>query len=117
MKLATRSPICTPYSVSAEASWQARVSDMQREHEKALEDLKSEAHRIKNKAEAAGDYRAALDHLAETVPFEQSTWAMPIGFEKTETGGSCAPGCHELRAYSREKLPDAELEAPQGGPP
>jgi predicted CXXCH cytochrome family protein len=39
-------------------------------------------------------------HVAETVPFEGSGWAMPIRFEKTETGGSCAPGCHEPLSYS-----------------
>ena len=40
-------------------------------------------------------------HVAETVPFEGSGWALPIGFEKTDTGGSCATGCHQKLAYSR----------------
>jgi predicted CXXCH cytochrome family protein len=38
-------------------------------------------------------------HIAETVPFGQ--WAMPINFQKTETGGSCAPGCHRPFEYDR----------------
>ena len=40
-------------------------------------------------------------HLREKVPF--GGWEIPIEFEKTETGGSCSPGCHELRAYDRIK--------------
>lgn len=31
------------------------------------------------------------------------TWEMPIRFQKTETGGSCYPGCHKRQAYDREK--------------
>ena len=30
-------------------------------------------------------------------------WSMPIKFGKTETGGSCAPGCHKAYEYDREK--------------
>jgi len=41
------------------------------------------------------------NHMATEVPFEKSAWAMPIGFEKTDDGGSCAPGCHAPRAYRR----------------
>jgi len=40
-------------------------------------------------------------HLREKTPF--GGWEIPIEFEKTETGGSCSPGCHELRAYDRLK--------------
>jgi predicted CXXCH cytochrome family protein len=40
-------------------------------------------------------------HIAETVPFGESGWALPIGFEKTDTGGSCAPGCHKAMSYDR----------------
>ncbi|MCP3905079.1 MAG: hypothetical protein GY715_15755 [Planctomycetes bacterium] len=40
-------------------------------------------------------------HIAETVPFEGSGWALPIGFRKTDTGGSCAPGCHKPMDYDR----------------
>jgi predicted CXXCH cytochrome family protein len=41
-------------------------------------------------------------HIAESVPFEGSDWALPIRFEKTVAGGSCAPGCHKPYAYSRD---------------
>jgi predicted CXXCH cytochrome family protein len=41
------------------------------------------------------------NHLASDVPFEGSQWSMPIAFEKTDDGGSCAPGCHEPRSYHR----------------
>ena len=40
-------------------------------------------------------------HIAESVPFEGSGWAMPIEYEKLEDGGSCAPGCHEPMTYKR----------------
>jgi predicted CXXCH cytochrome family protein len=40
-------------------------------------------------------------HMASEVPFEGSNWAMPIEFEKTDDGGSCAPGCHVPKTYSR----------------
>lgn len=41
-------------------------------------------------------------HIARTVPFEGSEiYPMPIGFKKTDTGGSCAPGCHEPKEYDR----------------
>jgi predicted CXXCH cytochrome family protein len=38
-------------------------------------------------------------HLADTVPYGQ--WSLPINFKQTETGGSCAPGCHTPQSYSR----------------
>ena len=41
-------------------------------------------------------------HMASEVPFEGSDWPLPIGFEKTPTGGRCAPGCHKALAYDRE---------------
>jgi predicted CXXCH cytochrome family protein len=44
------------------------------------------------------------NHMASEVPFEQSNWAMPMNFQKTSDGGSCAPGCHTPRTYSRSKL-------------
>ncbi|MHC4107206.1 MAG: cytochrome c3 family protein [Planctomycetota bacterium] len=56
-------------------------------------------------------------HVAETVPFEGSGWAMPIGFEKTEVGGSCAPGCHEPLAYRRDRKPHPQSDDPGGGAP
>jgi predicted CXXCH cytochrome family protein len=39
-------------------------------------------------------------HLAERVPFGR--WLMPINFKKSDTGGSCAPGCHAHVEYNRE---------------
>jgi len=41
------------------------------------------------------------NHMALSVPFEGSGWAMPIEYEKSATGGSCAPGCHKPRTYDR----------------
>lgn len=38
--------------------------------------------------------------IAESVPFGE--WQIPIGFKETETGGSCAPGCHRPYRYDRE---------------
>lgn len=40
-------------------------------------------------------------HVREQVPF--GTWMMPVTFKKTATGGSCAVGCHNPRAYDRVK--------------
>jgi predicted CXXCH cytochrome family protein len=60
-------------------------------------------------------------HLAESVPFEGSGWALPIGFERTDTGGSCAPGCHKKMGYSRtEAIWPSGADAPDdetGGSP
>jgi predicted CXXCH cytochrome family protein len=41
------------------------------------------------------------NHMASSVPFEGSNWAMPLEYEKTERGGSCTPGCHVTRSYER----------------
>lgn len=38
--------------------------------------------------------------MAEKVDF--GNWAMPLHFNKTATGGSCNPGCHEQRRYDRK---------------
>ena len=38
-------------------------------------------------------------HLRKAVPY--GGWEIPIQFEKTETGGGCAPGCHNPRGYDR----------------
>lgn len=40
-------------------------------------------------------------HLRKAVSFGE--WEIPIQFEKTESGGGCAPGCHSARAYDRLK--------------
>jgi predicted CXXCH cytochrome family protein len=39
-------------------------------------------------------------HIASTVPF--GTWELPVKFERTENGGSCAPGCHSVQKYDRQ---------------
>jgi predicted CXXCH cytochrome family protein len=41
------------------------------------------------------------NHIRESVPF--GTWELPINYRKTETGGSCTPGCHKLKKYDRER--------------
>jgi predicted CXXCH cytochrome family protein len=38
-------------------------------------------------------------HIRERVVYGR--WLMPINFQKTGTGGSCSPGCHELETYNR----------------
>ncbi len=40
-------------------------------------------------------------HIRESVPF--GVWDLPVNFEKTESGGSCAPGCHKIKQYDRVK--------------
>jgi predicted CXXCH cytochrome family protein len=39
-------------------------------------------------------------HIAAIVPF--GNWELPVKYEKTENGGSCAPGCHALQKYNRQ---------------
>jgi predicted CXXCH cytochrome family protein len=41
-------------------------------------------------------------HIRESVPF--GAWELPVNFEKTETGGSCTPGCHKIKKYDRIKM-------------
>ena len=38
-------------------------------------------------------------HIRASVPYGR--WDLPIKFEKSETGGSCAPGCHKAYEYDR----------------
>jgi len=54
-------------------------------------------------------------HVAATVPFEGSAWAMPIGFEITEHGGRCAPGCHKPATYDRTAA-STEVAKTEGSP-
>ena len=37
--------------------------------------------------------------MRESFPFGPGDWPMPIGFTKTDTGGSCMSACHEERWY------------------
>jgi predicted CXXCH cytochrome family protein len=39
-------------------------------------------------------------HIGVTVRFGE--WDLPLGFVKTETGGSCTPGCHSPKKYERK---------------
>jgi len=43
-------------------------------------------------------------HIRDSVPF--GNWSLPVGFTKTETGGQCLPGCHQMFTYDREKPVD-----------
>jgi predicted CXXCH cytochrome family protein len=38
-------------------------------------------------------------HIRVSVPF--GTWSLPVGFKKTENGGSCESGCHDVQKYER----------------
>lgn len=49
-------------------------------------------------------------HMASAVPFEDGGWTMPIGFQQTETGGRCSPGCHGPEEYRRRPVPLAPLK-------
>ncbi|MBI4601277.1 MAG: cytochrome c3 family protein, partial [Planctomycetes bacterium] len=37
--------------------------------------------------------------VRDTVPFGPGGWRLPIGFARSETGGSCASGCHKKLGY------------------
>jgi len=39
-------------------------------------------------------------HVRSAVPFAK--WNLPVGFKKTETGGTCLPGCHQQFGYDRK---------------
>ncbi len=40
-------------------------------------------------------------HIREAVPF--GSWELPVNYQKTDTGGSCTPGCHKIKKYDRVK--------------
>lgn len=44
--------------------------------------------------------------IADTVAFGE--WRIPLNFQKTSTGGSCAPGCHRPQTYDRKLQGDPE---------
>lgn len=50
--------------------------------------------------------------VADEVKFGK--WQLPIKFTKTETGGSCAPGCHKPFAYDREAAVKKPASAKSG---
>ena len=45
----------------------------------------------------------AEKHIRDSVPFGKGGWELPIGFEKTASGGSCSPGCHKPFGYDRDR--------------
>ncbi len=46
--------------------------------------------------------------IRKSVPFGR--WELPVNFNKTATGGSCAPGCHAPRSYDREAKIQAKAQ-------
>lgn len=53
--------------------------------------------------------------IRDSVPFGAGNWPLPIKYEKSEHGGSCAAGCHKPWAYDREKA--VENIPPKPKPP
>jgi len=43
-------------------------------------------------------------HIRKSVPY--GAWSLPVGFKKTQTGGTCEPGCHLPKDYDRKKPVD-----------
>jgi predicted CXXCH cytochrome family protein len=43
-------------------------------------------------------------HIRDSVPF--GNWSLPVGYTKTETGGQCLPGCHQMFRYDRKNPVD-----------
>ena len=41
------------------------------------------------------------DNIRDSVPY--GNWELPINFKPTDTGGTCAPGCHQELSYDREQ--------------
>ena len=68
-----------------------------------------------NKAERGRTCRACHEthgsdlpkHIRESIPYGK--WDLPIRFTKTETGGSCSPGCHLPKPYDRINPVDYDL--------
>lgn len=56
-------------------------------------------------------------HIREAVPFGTSGWLLEINFSQTAEGGSCSPGCHSTRTYTRDSLtPPTALQKPGASP-
>lgn len=43
--------------------------------------------------------------MREQVPFGSGGWSLPIGFEKTPFGGTCASPCHDQQSYNNTDSP------------
>jgi predicted CXXCH cytochrome family protein len=54
-------------------------------------------------------------HIRESVPY--GSWKMPINYKRTESGGSCAPGCHKQFGYDRVNPVSNDTDANPGGTP
>jgi predicted CXXCH cytochrome family protein len=54
--------------------------------------------------------------MRKRTPFGE--WSIPIELEVTDTGGSCAAGCHRARSYDREAAydPPSPAGSPGGSP-
>ncbi len=53
--------------------------------------------------------------IADSAPFGK--WNLPLKYVKTETGGSCSPGCHKTYNYDRKtpgKAPEVEKPVEKG---
>ena len=50
-------------------------------------------------------------HVRESVPY--GNWQLPVNFKRTETGGSCAPGCHKELSYDRNQAVPTTAPATQ----
>lgn len=50
--------------------------------------------------------------IVDSVPYGQ--WRIPLNFKKTETGGSCASGCHQVKSYDHGPIPEGEPKVPPG---
>ncbi|MHC4904591.1 MAG: cytochrome c3 family protein [Planctomycetota bacterium] len=53
-------------------------------------------------------------HIRESVPYGR--WELPVKFTKTETGGSCTPGCHKVKDYDRKTPVDYTAAVPAKKP-
>ncbi len=52
-------------------------------------------------------------HLRESVPY--GMWNMPLGFTRTDNGGTCASGCHLPKEYNR--IAPVDYTVPQASAP
>jgi predicted CXXCH cytochrome family protein len=55
--------------------------------------------------------------LRSSVRFGPRGWELPIGFERTETGGSCASGCHQKLRYDNREPRGEPARASSGKRP
>lgn len=47
-------------------------------------------------------------HIRNAVPFGK--WDLPVNYEPTANGGSCAPGCHAPKTYSRPAVSEGRSQ-------